>query len=229
MGPNFIGRVVPKLLWVAKNANTKGASPRAGACVGRGLSCWCMSDFDALVAAVGVAQIKADGTRRSPADVLAALKQRSERWDAELTISQVRRAITAAPKPDAAVVTQRATELMTELERKRDRSGCKKPSGWENVKASKARAQREAQLRYQNHVRASRAKKPLSGAGCCALNPENVRRREEERILGERFVAIGQRVRAIDRWSAHRARWLGHRACAALRGAEGWQADQSRH
>ena len=106
-----------------------------------------MSDFDALVAAVGVAQIKADGTRRSPADVLAALKQRSERWDAELTISQVRRAITAAPKPDAAVVTQRATELMTELERKRDRSGCKKPSGWENVKASKARAQREAQLR----------------------------------------------------------------------------------
>lgn len=147
MGPNFIGRVVPKLLWVAKNANTKGASPRAGACVGRGLSCWCMSDFDALVAAVGVAQIKADGTRRSPADVLAALKQRSERWDAELTISQVRRAITAAPKPDAAVVTQRATELMTELERKRDRSGCKKPSGWENVKASKARAQREAQLR----------------------------------------------------------------------------------
>ena len=50
-----------------------------------------------LVAAV--AHIKADGARRSPADVLTQLQLLPE-W-ASVTISQVRRAISAAPKVDA--------------------------------------------------------------------------------------------------------------------------------
>ena len=77
-----------------------------------------------LVAAVG--QIKADGARRSPADVLAQL-QRSPEW-ADVTLSQVRRAISAAPKAEAEIVAARREEKKAEHEAQRDRTKRARPA-----------------------------------------------------------------------------------------------------
>ena len=48
-----------------------------------------------------VAHVKADGARRSPAEVLSQLQQDSSKWHA-VTVSQIRRAITQAKKMDTA-------------------------------------------------------------------------------------------------------------------------------
>ena len=77
-----------------------------------------------LVAAVG--QIKADGARRSPADVLAQL-QREPQW-ADVTLSQVRRAISAAPKADAEIVADRRKEKKAQHDAQRDRTKRSRPA-----------------------------------------------------------------------------------------------------
>ena len=48
-----------------------------------------------------VAHVKADGARRSPAELLSQLQQDSSKWHA-VTVSQIRRAITQAKKMDTA-------------------------------------------------------------------------------------------------------------------------------
>ena len=77
-----------------------------------------------LVAAV--ARIKADGARRSPAEVLTQL-QGSPEW-MDVTISQVRRAITKAPKADAEVLASRRSDKKAEHESKRDRTKRTRPA-----------------------------------------------------------------------------------------------------
>ena len=77
-----------------------------------------------LVAAV--AQIKADGARRSPDDVLAQLQELPE-W-ADISISQVRRAISAAPKVNAETMAARRKAQKAEHESKRVRTERTRPA-----------------------------------------------------------------------------------------------------
>ena len=80
-----------------------------------------------LVAAADInADIKADGARISPADVLAKLQQQPE-W-ADVSLSQVRRAISLAPKLDAVTKARRRADKERERDAKRVRSGRARPA-----------------------------------------------------------------------------------------------------
>ena len=86
-----------------------------------------------LVAAV--AEIKADGARISPANVLAQLQKRSE--FSNTTLSQVRRAITRAPKAHDDVRAERRAGKKRAYDTQRDRVGRARPVEVEEAKRQK--------------------------------------------------------------------------------------------
>ena len=107
-----------------------------------------------------VAAIKASGARMSHADVLAQLQQRLE--FADVTISQVRRAITKAPKADPETKAKRRATQKREHDEKRVRTDRTRPAQQrareahaEEVAAREA-AEQAAQEQERAHEEAER-------------------------------------------------------------------------
>lgn len=88
---------------------------------------------------VAVAAIKADGKRTSPEDVLAQLQAADPRW-ATVTMSQVRRAITAANAAASPLDGDSKAEQRKANERARDQK--RDRSGRERIEDTVARVQR---------------------------------------------------------------------------------------
>lgn len=100
-----------------------------------------------------VAQIKADGARISPAAVLARVKEHAE--FADVSLSQVRRAISNVPKVDAEIKAKRRAEKEREREAKRVRTGRARPAetkAREAALAAQIRAAAETQMRADSVV-----------------------------------------------------------------------------
>ena len=96
-----------------------------------------------------VARIKADGARISPAGVLAQVKQQAE--FADVTLSQVRRAITAAPKADAEVKAQRRAGQKRAHDVQRDRSERARPAE-DEAKRQRHELEQETAVAEQAHA-----------------------------------------------------------------------------